>query len=124
MTEIIVEVSETSVDAFYGEIEIVAFSPDGAPGNPGKDGIDGTDGTDGTDGAPGLKGETGDGISKRHDYVATGYGVSYCGVAITGSADSDPVWRITRITVQSNGSTVTAIAVNVAWTNRLSVTYA
>jgi len=80
-------------------------------------------GDQGLKGDPGIQGPAGDGISKRHDYVTTGYGISYCGIAVTESAESAPVWRITRITVQSDGSTVTAVAVDEAWTNRLSATY-
>ena len=47
-------------------------------------------------------------------------GYSYCGHAPAGSATSDEVWKITRID-QSDFSS--AIAEDVAWDDRLTVTY-
>ena len=46
---------------------------------------------------------------------------SYMGVAPVGSLTSDPVWTITRI--DTTGPVVTAIAVDVAWDDRLTETY-
>jgi hypothetical protein len=58
--------------------------------------------------------------STRHDYVAP---YSYCGKAVSGSLDSADVWTITRINIATNGTTTTAQAINVAWTDRLTATY-
>lgn len=63
---------------------------------------------------------------KQYNYIARhGYtnGVSYCGIAKEGTLETDQLWKITRITVATNGTTVTAIAENVDWTNYLTHTY-
>jgi hypothetical protein len=57
---------------------------------------------------------------KRHAWLSP---YSYCGVAPSGSLETTNTWKITRITVAADGSTTTATASNVAWTNRLTVTY-
>ena len=46
---------------------------------------------------------------------------SYVGVATINSSESSPVWKITRISTIAPVST--SVATNVAWSNRLSVTY-
>ena len=47
----------------------------------------------------------------------------YCGFAPSGSSINDPVWFITRLTVNLNGTELTQTASNVAWDNRTSVIY-
>ena len=47
----------------------------------------------------------------------------YCGFAPSGSSINDPVWFITRLTVNLNGTELTQTASNVAWSNRTSVIY-
>ena len=56
----------------------------------------------------------------RSDYYS---GYSYCALANIGSAESSPVWTITRITVNNDGSVISAIATNVAWTDRYTAIY-
>lgn len=72
-----------------------------------------------------LKGETGDPapiLTSRFDYV---HPYSYCGVALSTAAESDPVWKITRIQSAENGSvSSTSVINNVAWADRLTETYA
>jgi hypothetical protein len=49
---------------------------------------------------------------------------SYIGRApASGAADSALVWTITRITVSPDGTTATAVATNVNWTDYLTHTY-
>lgn len=48
---------------------------------------------------------------------------SYCGIAPFGSATSDPVWKVTKIIVNLDGSTTVTVANNIAWDNRLTETY-
>lgn len=43
--------------------------------------------------------------------------INYCGFALFGSAESDPVWTITKITVAGDGSITKTISNNVAWTS-------
>jgi hypothetical protein len=58
---------------------------------------------------------------RRHDFSLPH---DYLGVAIIGSAESLPVWKITRLTINAAGQvTATGVAVNVSWTNRYSVVY-
>lgn len=47
----------------------------------------------------------------------------YNGYAPQGSSESANVWTITRLTINAYGISTSAYAVNVAWTDRLSVTY-
>lgn len=58
--------------------------------------------------------------TRRHAFNSAN---SYMGVAPQGSSESANVWSITRITVAVNGTTTTAQAVNVNWTNYLTHTY-
>jgi hypothetical protein len=57
---------------------------------------------------------------KRHEFID---GLSFCGTAPLGTIEDAEKWKITRITVAADGSTTTATASNVAWTNRLTVNY-
>jgi len=57
---------------------------------------------------------------KLHDFQ-TPY--SYCGIADINSNQNDNVWKITRITVNTDGTITTQEATNVAWSNRYSITY-
>jgi hypothetical protein len=67
-----------------------------------------------------LKIVTKDIYVKKQDFQ-TPY--SYCGVAAPGSAETDSVWKITRIQVEANGTVTTAVATNVKWTDRYTATY-
>jgi hypothetical protein len=60
------------------------------------------------------------GILRRHAHDA---GVDYCGRAPTGSAEDAPVWTISRITVAADGSTTTATASEVPWSEHASALY-
>jgi hypothetical protein len=57
---------------------------------------------------------------RRHDFVSN---VSYCGYAKKGSSEDDSVWTISKIVVATDGSTTTAKATNVKWSDRLTVIY-
>jgi hypothetical protein len=57
---------------------------------------------------------------RRHDFASP---YDYCGTAPAGSAESAAVWTITRITVASNGTTITGAATGVSWAGRASATY-
>jgi hypothetical protein len=73
-------------------------------------------GPQGPPGPPGL------GASLPIVRSATAGGFSYIGQAEVGSAESDPVWKITRISIIEPVG-VTTVAVNASWTNRLSEVY-
>jgi len=60
---------------------------------------------------------------RRNALNSTNSNIDYCGYALFGSAESSTVWTINRITITSSGTTSTASATNVAWTNRESATY-
>lgn len=57
---------------------------------------------------------------RRHDFVTN---VSYCGYAVEGSLETASVWNIAKITVATVGTTTTAYATDVKWSDRLTVTY-
>ena len=62
----------------------------------------------------------------RHDYQPEGSPetfYSYIGTANKGTLESAEKWFITRITHFPNGTTATATAEDVAWTDRLTVIY-
>ena len=62
----------------------------------------------------------------RQDYQPEGSPdtfYSYIGAANKGTLESAEKWFITRITHFPNGTTATATAEDVAWTDRLTVTY-
>ena len=62
--------------------------------------------------------------TRRNANNTTNNNINYCGVALgTGVSESSAVWTITRLTIAASGSITTAIATNVAWTNRQSATY-
>lgn len=62
--------------------------------------------------------------TRRNANNSTNNNINYCGVALgTGVSESSAVWTITRLTIAASGSITTAIATNVAWTNRESATY-
>lgn len=48
-------------------------------------------------------------------------GYSYVGAAVLNSAESSTVWKVTRVSLTA--PITTAIAYNIAWTNRLTATY-
>ena len=58
--------------------------------------------------------------ARQHDWHQP---YDYCGTAPVGSATSSAVWTITRITVASNGSTITSTLYNQIWDNRYSLPY-
>lgn len=57
----------------------------------------------------------------RHDWADP---YDYWGIAIAGSDEADSVWRITRIAVSIGGVTTTTVALDVAWDDRATETYA
>jgi len=63
---------------------------------------------------------SGGGEEKRHEFVAP---YSYCGTAPNGTAETASLWTIKRIEVSLSGTTTILTATNVAWTDRLTVTY-
>jgi len=60
---------------------------------------------------------------RRNANNSSNNNINYNGYAVTGSAESSAVWTITRLTIAASGSITTAIATNVAWTNRESAIY-
>ncbi len=61
---------------------------------------------------------------QRFDYVADGVDYSYSGVALGGTLESDPFWKITRLGFNDVGALSSAgIAQNVTWNERLTATY-
>jgi hypothetical protein len=60
---------------------------------------------------------------RRNANNSSNNNINYCGTAANGSAESATVWTITRLTIAASGSITTAVATNVAWTNRESVIY-
>jgi len=56
----------------------------------------------------------------RFDIVST---TSYYGKAPKDSLESSPVWTITRIVVDIDGTTTVTTAINVAWADRLTINY-
>jgi hypothetical protein len=59
-------------------------------------------------------------LERRFDTVGD---ASYVGKAISGSSESANVWTIRRIVTTSSGDAIVTQATNVAWTDRLTVTY-
>ena len=57
---------------------------------------------------------------KLHDFQAP---YSYCSIGNVNNSQNDNVWKITRITVNSDGTIITETATNVAWSDRYSITY-
>jgi adenylate kinase len=57
---------------------------------------------------------------RKSDFVTD---TSYMGKAPLGSLESSPVWTITKIVVDIDGTTTVTMASNVAWTDRLTVIY-
>jgi hypothetical protein len=108
-----------------------AQGPAGPQGEIGPAGIQGATGPQGPQGPTGPAGPQGDTgatgpaapiLTSRFDYQAP---YSYCGVALSSALESDNAWKITRIETATNGTVAaTLVAINVAWTNRLTVTYA
>lgn len=62
---------------------------------------------------------------QRFDYITEeGIDYSYAGVALNGTLETDPFWKITRLVFSDVGSLSSiAIATNVTWTERLTATY-
>jgi hypothetical protein len=59
-------------------------------------------------------------LRRLQDFV-TPY--SYCGLAPSGSIESQSVWNITRIEVFMDGTINTTTATNVSWDNRYTAVY-
>ena len=57
---------------------------------------------------------------RRQDFQAP---YSYCGYAQYLSSESENVWRVTRITINNDGTTTVGVATNVNWTDRYTHTY-
>lgn len=72
-------------------------------------------------GARGERGADGASYLRRHAYNDS---KDYCGFAIYGSKENENVWTITRITVETDGTTIKAYAYNVNWTDYLTHIYA
>jgi len=60
-------------------------------------------------------------ITRRYD--GTDAITQYAGYAPSGTGESTNAWTITRIVINSDGSVTISTATNVAWSNRVSVTY-
>lgn len=56
----------------------------------------------------------------RHDWLAP---YDYIGVAVQGSSENAPVWRIRRIAPSFDGQAVSMTATNAVWTNREAEVY-
>lgn len=55
----------------------------------------------------------------RHDFNI----YDYLGTAPTGSSEASNVWKITRLTIASNGSVTSGVANDVNWTDRYTHIY-
>jgi hypothetical protein len=129
---------EVIVEGVASVIEAVGVGPQGAQGPQGIQGEEGPQGIQGIQGIQGevgpqgpigLTGEKGDqGIQgpvgpvavppeRRYDFSTATH---YAGTAPDGSAESDPVWTITRFTFEPF---VTATATGVAWDERTTAIY-
>jgi hypothetical protein len=101
----------------------------GVTGATGEQGPTGTSGATGPTGATGEQGPTGvtgatQTTTRRNANNSTNNNINYCGVAAgTSVSESSAVWTITRLTISASGSITTAIATNVAWTDRETATY-
>jgi hypothetical protein len=71
----------------------------------------------------GLGGGGGASLIRRHAFVDGTPAYDYCGSAPLGTLETTAKWTITKITIAADGSTTTAVATNVAWTDRLTATY-
>ena len=60
-------------------------------------------------------------ITRRYD--GSNANTQYAGYAPSGVSESDNVWTITKIVINSDGSVTISTATNVAWSNRVSVIY-
>lgn len=96
--------------------------PAGSAGPKGDKGDQGIQGPIGLTGAQGEPGPRGPGASLPTVRSATAGGFSYIGQAEVGSAESDPVWKITRISIiEPVGQP--AQATNAIWNDRLTEVY-
>jgi hypothetical protein len=83
-------------------------------------------GPQGPPGPPGVSGEEEMPYAERTDFV--GEDVIYKGYAVPGTLDSEPLWRIKKLTIASDDDVITQWAggssdfVNI-WANRASYTY-
>ena len=59
------------------------------------------------------------GGEKRHSYVA---GISYCGTAPSGTAESSITWTLTKIVVSTSGTTTVTHATD-SWANHINANY-
>lgn len=57
---------------------------------------------------------------RRQEWVSP---YSYCGLAPYGSLETDSVWSIARIEVLNTGATTVLHAINVKWSDRLTIVY-
>ena len=81
--------------------------------------------TNGTSGSPTIIGNTinipsiSGASQKRHEYSAP---YDYNAFAPQGTLDTDPVWVITRLTINADGTFIKGTALG-AWSNRVNLTY-
>jgi hypothetical protein len=64
-------------------------------------------------------------VAKRHEFIDEDtYSISYAAIAPYGTPDSGTLWRITKIIYTDTGTiSATQYADNVAWSDRLTITY-
>jgi hypothetical protein len=64
-------------------------------------------------------------VAKRHDFIDENtYSISYAAIAPYGTPDSGTLWRITKIIYTDTGTiSATQYAENVAWSDRLILSY-
>ena len=72
-----------------------------------------------------LSGEVSEGVEKRHDFVTGSvYDISYCGTAPKNALESDNIWNITKLTIDSAGMIIlNQSVINYNWTGRYLAPY-
>jgi hypothetical protein len=61
---------------------------------------------------------------QKFDYVTDGIDYSYSGIAVEGTLETDPFWKITRLSFSDVGTlSTTGVAQSATWTERLTATY-
>lgn len=100
-----------AIDGYYSD------NSSDLKGDPGPQGPAGPQGPQGPQGIPG----SGSGSKeRRHTFIT---GTSYNGSAPLGSLESDSVWRVVKIEVATDGSTIVTEANNIKWDDITTETY-